>query len=89
MGHGEFEAFEAEFEVLIDVVAGAVGGDTVFGLASDEAVDGGFEGFADDVPEGEVDARDGVGADAGAVVIHGGAPHGVPEALDVEGVFAD
>ena len=75
--------------MLLDVVAGAVGGDAVFGLAAEEFVDRGVEGFADDVPEGDIDAADGVHGDAHAAVAHGGAPHDVPEFFNVEGVFAE
>ena len=75
--------------MLLDVVTGAVGGDAIFGLAAEEFVDRGVEGFADDVPEGDVDAADSVHGDAHAAVAHGGAPHHVPEFFDVEGVFAE
>jgi len=51
VGHGQLQAMVAELDVLLDVVAGAVGGNASFGLASQQFVDGHTQGVAHQVPE--------------------------------------
>ena len=46
----------AELDVLLDVIAGAVGGNARFGLASRQLVDGHTQGVAHQVPKRQIDA---------------------------------
>ena len=56
---------------------------------AEEAVDGLFGGFAEEIPEGDIDGGDGDHADAFAAEGHGFAIHVLPEEFDVPGVLAD
>ena len=71
------------------VIAGAVRRDALLRFTAEKFVDRLVEGFADDVPDCEVGAADGMHYRAHATVRHGAAPHLVPEQFDVEGIFVE
>src|ERR1035441_4267559 len=54
--HGELQPFEAELDVLLHVVAGAVSRDSRLGFAAQQLVDRHAERLADQVPQGKVQA---------------------------------
>ena len=87
--HRQLQALVAELDVLLDVVARAVGRNPVLRLAAEQFVDRHPERVADQVPQRQIDAADRVHRDAHAAVVHGGAPHDVPQPLDIERVFAE
>ena len=68
---------------------GGVGADLGVGRAAQEVAERAAERLALDVPEGDVDAADGVDHRAAAAIVDRGLVHLVPEALDVERVLAD
>ena len=73
-----------------DVGAVGVGVDeaALAGLAAEEVVDGGVEGLALDVPEGDVDGGDGGHGDGAAPPV-GSAIEVLPDVFGLEGVAAD
>ena len=89
MRHSELQPLEAELDVLFKVISGAVGRDARLGLAAKQFVHRHAKRVTDEIPERQVDAADRVGGDTGAVVIHGRAPEDVPDALDIERIFAE
>ena len=67
----------------------AVGADVIADGPAPEFVAGDAVDLAHDVPEGEVDARDGGAADRSVAVPEVLAVHHLPEVFDACGVFAD
>src|SRR5690606_39059469 len=88
IGQRQLEAREAELHVLLDVVAGAVGGDAVVDASAQQPPDRGVPNLAGEAPQRQIDAGDGVYRPALTRVRHGRAPHDVPQPLDVERIFA-
>jgi hypothetical protein len=86
---GKLHALVAEFQMLLDVIAGAVGRNVGFGLSAKKLVDTHLQCVANEIPESQIDAADGVDRDAVAAIGHAGAPQRVPKPLDVEWVLAD
>ena len=84
-----FLGFGAELGDGHGVEAAGVDGDFFLGAAAEEAEDGLLGGFAEEVPEGDVDGGDGDHGDALAAEGHGAAVHLLPEELDVPGVGAE
>ena len=82
-------AFHPGASVLVGAVAeaGVVDGDAVAAAAAEEVVDGLAGVLAGDVPEGDVDGADGAGFGAAEAVGVDGGEHGMPVALDVEGIL--
>ena len=94
---GAIAGFDGEAGAILDGHAGGDAGDDAGGVvalaivadhAAEELVDGEVLDLALDVPEGEVECADGVGALA-AGGIEEGAVHVLPEVLDVLRVAAD
>ena len=84
---GQLNPLEPEIQMLIDIVARAVGRDALFGFPADQLVHRHVERFAHNVPERQIHPADGVHADARPVVTHAGPPENIPIAFDVERIF--
>ncbi len=75
------ERFDGGADILVEA-------DAIAGLAAHELVDGNVEGFAEDVPKGDLDGGDG-GVEDGPATPAGPAEHGLPVHFDVGGVETD
>ena len=84
---GQLQLFVPELEVLLDVVARAVGHDARLSLAAEQLVDRHAKRIAGQVPQRQIHTADGVNDWSCAAVIHGRPPHNVPQPLDVERVL--
>ncbi len=83
-------------ELLVDELAVGVGGPTAAAVdrgrsaaGAEQLVEGEAQGLGLEVPEGDVDGRDGLEGEALAAEAADAPEHVLPEALDVEGIGAE
>ena len=86
--HRHLQPLVAEGDMLLDVVAGAIGGNARLGLAAQQPPHRLAQRLADNIPQRIVEAGNGVHGDAFLAIRFRDAPVDVPVALDVEGIAA-
>ena len=78
VGEADLGGSEAELLVPLNVGAGGVAEESIFGRATQDLVDGSVEQLALEVPYGEVHGADGVAREASGAVVDGGVDHHGP-----------